>query len=379
VDEKLHNDEVSKGTDLLHEGATADPLDTAPGDVAALYSRNNLEGGKYRDFSASRDLARARTVRRKDGSRFKPERLTPVKEQTARSETQQFPSGAKKQPFALETSRWAALKNVLGHTAPDRKKIDLPEVPIEVPALALLSFAGGVGKTSIAASLARLMVAQNESTLLVDTQPYRLLSQLFDRSASGAKVPETGLDGRKDAPVVLLQAGDMAADFGERGQQLAEQIAQEASELDRVVIDVATASVVVLRQILRLSPTLLVVLTPDMASVISLEATNDFFEDWSRCSGLHLQPYYVLNHFDANLRLHLDIREALSMRLGDRLLPFALRRSPSVGEALAEGMTVEAYAPGSEIAEDLKRLARWILDQHAGTVTELPNNRWGDR
>jgi cellulose synthase operon protein YhjQ len=318
-------------------------------------------------------------VRRRDGSRSKTERITPAKEQTARSEAQQFPSAAKKQPFALEMSRWAGLKNVLGQPEPDRKKIDLPEVPLGVPALALLSFAGGVGKTSIAASLARLMAAQNESTLLVDTQPYGLLSLLFDRSATGIKVPETGLDARNHAPVVLLQSGDVAADLGESSHQLAERIAQEASEMDRVVIDVATASVVVLRQILRLSPTLLVVLTPDMASVLSLEAMKEFLEDWCRCSGLRLQPCYVLNHFDANLRLHLDIREALSMRLGDRLLPFALRRSRSVGEALAEGMTVEAYAPGSEIAEDLKRLARWILDQHAEKIAKLPGNRWGDR
>ncbi len=62
-------------------------------------------------------------------------------------------------------------------------------------------------------------------------------------------------------------------------------------------------------------------------------------------------PYYVLNQFDSSLPLHLDVREVLREQLGERLLPFALRRAPAVSEALAEGMTVMDYAPNSAVAE----------------------------
>ncbi len=55
-------------------------------------------------------------------------------------------------------------------------------------------------------------------------------------------------------------------------------------------------------------------------------------------------PFYLLNGFDASLPLHLDVREVLRGKLGERLLPFAVRRSPAVSEALAEGMTVIDYA-----------------------------------
>ena len=50
----------------------------------------------------------------------------------------------------------------------------------------------------------------------------------------------------------------------------------------------------------------------------------------------------------------------LQQQLGDRLLPFVLRRSSAVSEALAEGMTVIDYAPGSAVAEDYWNLAGWL-------------------
>ncbi len=71
---------------------------------------------------------------------------------------------------------------------------------------------------------------------------------------------------------------------------------------------------------------------------------------------------YVLNQFDASLPLHLDVREVLRRQLGDRLLPFVIRRSPAVSEALAEGMTVVDYAPEAPVAEDYMNIAGWLRD-----------------
>ena len=69
-------------------------------------------------------------------------------------------------------------------------------------------------------------------------------------------------------------------------------------------------------------------------------------------------PYYVLNQFDPSLPLHLDVREVLREQLGDRLLPFALRRAPAVSEALAEGMTVMDYAPNSTRGRGFRQSCR---------------------
>jgi cellulose biosynthesis protein BcsQ len=76
--------------------------------------------------------------------------------------------------------------------------------------------------------------------------------------------------------------------------------------------------------------------------------------------GRPLLPYYVLNQFDASLPLHLDVREVLRRQLGDRLLRFAIRRSPAVSEALAEGMTVVDYAPDAPVSQDYIDVASWL-------------------
>ena len=99
----------------------------------------------------------------------------------------------------------------------------------------------------------------------------------------------------------------------------------------------------------------------------------------ARPTGSERQPatVYLLNQFDASVPLHLDVRATLQQQLGDRLLPFVLRRSSAVSEALAEGMTVIDYAPDSAAAEDYRIwpvgcAASRPLAGHVGT-------RWSER
>ena len=92
-----------------------------------------------------------------------------------------------------------------------------------------------------------------------------------------------------------------------------------------------------------------------------------------------VQPYYLLNGFDASLPLHLDVREVMRQQLGDRLLPFVIRRSPAVSEALAEGMTVMDYAPGGPVAGDYMSLASWLRTQSSPAVSGFKNARWSER
>ena len=86
----------------------------------------------------------------------------------------------------------------------------------------------------------------------------------------------------------------------------------------------------------------------------------------------------MLNQFDPSLPLHLDIREVLREQLGDRLLPFVLRRAPAVSEALAEGMTVMDYAPNSTVAEDFGSLAGWVKSQSAPASSTYRGVRWSE-
>jgi Mrp family chromosome partitioning ATPase len=66
--------------------------------------------------------------------------------------------------------------------------------------------------------------------------------------------------------------------------------------------------------------------------------------------------------FSAPLHFGAPVAQAvqnLRQQLGTRLLPFCIRRSDVVAEALAAGMTVLDYAPKSVPAEDFLRLATW--------------------
>src|SRR5208283_5202769 len=60
--------------------------------------------------------------------------------------------------------------------------------PARAPVVAIFSLAGGVGKTSLVATLGRALSARGERVLLVDTTPFGLLPFFF-----GARDQRLGL------------------------------------------------------------------------------------------------------------------------------------------------------------------------------------------
>jgi cellulose biosynthesis protein BcsQ len=130
---------------------------------------------------------------------------------------------------------------------------------------------------------------------------------------------------------------------------------------------------------MRMQPLVLVPVVPDMSSVVSVSSIDAFFQHNSSQAGKAIRPYYILNQFDASLPLNLDVREVLRAQLGDRLLPFVLRRTAAMSEALAEGMTVMDYAPGSSLAEDFNLLAGWVKSQSSPASSTYRGVRWSER
>jgi cellulose biosynthesis protein BcsQ len=65
--------------------------------------------------------------------------------------------------------------------------------------------------------------------------------------------------------------------------------------------------------------------------------------------------------------------------LGDRLLPFVIRRAPAVSEALAEGMTVVDYAPDAPVSEDYVHVATWLRNIAAPAAAGFRSVRWSER
>lgn len=289
-------------------------------------------------------------------------------------------------------NRWFALKSVFDPQAAPAEQVPAPP-PARVPVLAVFSLAGGVGKTSLVASLGRALSSRGERVLLVDTAAYGLLPFFF-----GARDQRPGLLRTfnppgigAEAPIQLVsldpegqsQEGQGQDSSPERGQEwLAQEVARLSGASHRILVDLPTASGATTRRALRMAPVVLVPVVPDMNSVVSVGAIESFFRHNGNIGGKQIMPYYVLNQFDYSLPLHLDVREILREQIGDRLLPFALRRSPAVSEALAEGMTVMDYAPGAQVAEDYAHLAQWVRSLSAPAIQSSQNYgsvRWSER
>jgi cellulose synthase operon protein YhjQ len=285
-------------------------------------------------------------------------------------------------------ARWFALKGVFepgqepaaGGAEPVRRKDS------RTPVLAVFSLAGGVGKTSLVATLGRALSSRGERVLLVDTAAFGLLPFFFGATDQRPGVLRTfnppGLS--NDAPIQMVTIdpdglGPEPSGQSSGQESLSGEISKYARGAGRVIVDLATASGSTTRRILRMSPLVLVPVIPDMNSVVSVSSIDAFFEHNSNPAGKPSLPFYVLNQFDASLPLHLDVREVLREQLGDRLLPFALRRMPAISEALAEGMTVVDYAPNSPLADDFSTLAGWVKSLSAPATTTYRGVRWSER
>jgi len=285
------------------------------------------------------------------------------------------------------TSRWFALRGVFDPSAPPPPEAAPPPVVSRTPALAVFSLAGGVGKTSLVATLGRALSARGERVLLVDTAAFGLLPFFFGATDQRPGLLRTftppGM--ANDAPVQMVTidpegvAQDQPSSDGHAQESLSGEIAKFARGASRVIVDLATASGATTRRILRMAPLVLVPVVPDMNSVVSVSSIDAFFEHNSAQNGRTTLPYYVLNQFDSTLPLHLDVREVLREQLGERLLPFELRRAAAMSEALAEGMTVIDYAPGSTLAEDFVTLAGWLKSLSAPATASYRGVRWSER
>jgi cellulose synthase operon protein YhjQ len=279
-------------------------------------------------------------------------------------------------------SRWFALKGVFGQPGDQGDPQTMRQKDVRVPALAVFSLAGGVGKTSLVATLGRSLSALGERVLLADTTSYGLLPYYFGaRDLRPGVVRTFSAPGSgADAPVNLLSVDTERLENDPADMDwLTEDLQRNARGSNRILVDLATASASLTRRVLRMSPVVLVPIIPDMNSIVTLSVVDGFFRNHHGADGRPVQPFYVLNQFDPSLPLHLDVREVLRQQLGDRLLPFVLRRSQAVSEALAEGMTVVDYAPNSSVADDYQHLAGWLRSVSAPASLAFRGMRWSER
>ena len=280
-----------------------------------------------------------------------------------------------------EASRWFVLQGMLGGAVDPEKTADHAHAG-EVPVLEVFSLAGGVGKTSLVATLGRALSARGERVLLVEATFLGSLQYFFGATdcRPGAVRTFRPPASSSDAPIQLATVDPDALLVESTVQgSLATDVQRWAQGASRVIVDVATGATAIARGLMQKSTVILVPLIPDVHAVVNASSINAFFQHTSEAQGGRSEVFYLLNQFDPSLPLHLDLREVLREKLGDRLLPFTLARTPAIGEALAEGMTIMDYAPDSPATEDFLGLAKWLDDVLAPADQNRRGIRWSER
>jgi cellulose synthase operon protein YhjQ len=269
---------------------------------------------------------------------------------------------------------WLYPSNAASIVAP-RVRVTHPSSPpreVHTPLLAIFSFAGGVGKSGVVATLSRALGVQGERVVLADTTSHGLLPFYF-----GARELEPGLvrtfpaasSGVKPLSLVSYDIYE-ASERQQQRDELVEEILRNCDTSDRVVLDISSGSHWLLRRIVDMHPVVLVPIALDANSIITMQAIERLFNGIVDSDGQPLRPCYLLNQFDVSNALHLEVRESLRRWLRERLLPFSIRRSPAINEALAEGMTVLDYAPDAPVAHDYLEVAAWLR-----SVSPPPNEQ----
>jgi cellulose synthase operon protein YhjQ len=318
-----------------------------PQDVAALLSHTHLN--KYKVFAQDRRVG-GNHVAANSGEAA----ASPVVGNSMSSEasTLEFV-----RPLA---PRWSLLQDFGADSDSPSGRGDSQE--LRVPTFAVCSTGGGTGKTTVSATLGRALALAGNHILMIHgalqpSAPLHFGAQPGQPGRLRTFVPPL----RSQGTVHMLshQFDDGSPQNEESGAWLIREVNSLQNEIDHCIVEISA-----LRgeeaQILNLARVCLVVLTPDINSVMALTP----FRKLSDTQQGTRQPsvYFLINKFDPTSAFHAEVRQNLRSQLGARLLPFFIRRNDAVAEALAAGMTVLDYAPRSAPAEDFLRLATWARE-----------------
>jgi cellulose synthase operon protein YhjQ len=259
--------------------------------------------------------------------------------------------------------RWSLLQDLGPENTPLTAHADSHE--LQVPTLAVCSTGGGTGKTTISATLGRALSLTGDNVLMIHgalqpSAPLHFGAQLSQAGRLRTFVPPL----RNQGTVHMLshQFDDGSQPNEDPGGWLVQEVNALQNEIDRCIVEISSPRGQE-AQILNLARICLIVLTPDINSVMALGPFRKISER-ANLPGSRQQSnvHFLINKFDPASAFHAEVRQNLRLQLGARLLPFCIRRSDSVSEALAAGMTVLDYAPGSEPSEDFLRLATWARE-----------------
>lgn len=244
----------------------------------------------------------------------------------------------------------------------------------EAQIVALFSLAGGVGKTTMVATLGRTLAGRGKKVTLVDLTSRNLLSFYFGGTDTRRELLRTFIPppGVPSEPVYLLSPEPIEARDENGHPQLLSEILRQSEGMDYVLVDLDSGDEALATALVAQGANIVVPVVPDINSVTSLRSLDRMFRSTETVWGVQEKPTYILNRFDESRQLHQEVRELLARTLRHRLLPIEIREAAAISDALADGMTVLDYDPAADVSLDYAGLADWMTTELAGHRREEP-------
>lgn len=253
-----------------------------------------------------------------------------------------------------------------------------PPVRSQAQVIAVISAKGGVGKSTLSAALATTVRLPGGLTVAIDLDSQNALQHHLSVSPDAAGMATASLAGENwrtllaagSGDTCLLRHGSQTQDehhalqlFLENDSQwLVRQIARmELSARDVVVLDVPCGDARMLEQALNAASQIVVVVTPDAACYLILDALESRLESTltrDQAPACH----FVVNRFDDTRSFTRDMAEVIVRRLGDRLLGL-VHEDPALGEALAYGHNPVQAPHATHAVQDLLDLADALISR----------------
>jgi len=232
-------------------------------------------------------------------------------------------------------------------------------------ALIFTSCAGGVGKTTLCATAARVLSSRVSNVLVADRCSDGIIPYYFslERLSAGGLQSVYPNARRTGYPITLVAAPCSA----EPNISTAVWLEQLQAESLVTLVDLPSFNGTSAPAALGREGQVVVPLVPDIQSIATISRVEELTATLG--AGQNGRSLFVLNRFDEARPLHRDIRTHLEKILDDRLAPIAIRESEFVPEALSLGMTVFDHVPQSPVTQDFEQLVLW-LEQRLSSAAE---------
>lgn len=248
--------------------------------------------------------------------------------------------------------------------------------------IAIVSAAGGVGRSTLVASLATLLAQRKIAVLALDFDPQNLLSTLLgsDEISLGGLLPDF-LTKKEFGKSALVNSNEVAClPFGRANEAslvtFEQHLRTEPEWLKKCIaqIDYPPGAFLIMdtprlpshyaRQAIVTADLVLAVLAPDTRSLALVPAVEAAL---AKCAPGR-QPIYVMNGLDSTRALQSDLLAQFRSALQMRLSPYPIHRDEAVPRAVANYANLQSLSPDSLVAHDLNGLLNWLL---AGPVSSL--------